>query len=136
MAKVEIPYIDISKALGEVSLPGIDLKALIAARQRDLEALAKANQLAAEGVRAVADKQTELLQAVIGELGSKIKELTAKGVPSAETIDLARRTIEKALAAMREVAEAAAQPQSAAVEVISTRVSESIAEIRQLLQRK
>jgi phasin family protein len=136
MAKIEIPYIDISKALGEVSLPGIDLKALIEARQRDLEALAKANQLAVDGMRAVADKQVELLQAVIGELASKIKELTAKGVPSAETTDLARRTIEKALAAMRGVAEAAAQPQSAAVEVISTRASESIAEIRQLLQRK
>jgi phasin family protein len=136
MAKIEIPYFDISKALGEVSLPGIDLKALVEARQRDLEALAKANQLAVDGVRAVADKQAELLQAVIGELGSKIKELTAKGVPSADTTDLARRTIEKALAAMRDVAEAAAQPQSAAVEVISTRVSESIAEIRQLLQRK
>jgi hypothetical protein len=36
-------------------------------------------------MRAVADKQAELLQAVIGELGSKIKELTAKGVPSAKT---------------------------------------------------
>lgn len=136
MAKTEIPYFDISKALGEVSLPGIDLKALVEARRRDLEALAKANQLAVDGVRAVADKQAELLQAVIGELGSKIKELTAKGVPSADTTDLARRTIEKALAAMRDVAEAAARPQSAAVEVISTRVSESIAEIRQLLQRK
>jgi phasin family protein len=136
MAKIEIPYIDIAKALGEVSLPGIDLKALIEARQRDLEALAKANQLAVDGMRAVADKQAELLQAVIGELGSKIRELTAKGVPSAETTELARKTIEKALAAMRDVAEAAAQPQSAAVEVIRTRVSESIAEIRQLLQRK
>ena len=136
MAKIEIPYIDIAKALGEVSLPGIDLKALIEARQRDLEALAKANQLAVDGMRAVADKQAELLQAVIGELGSKIRELTAKGVPNAETTELARKTIEKALAAMRDVAEAAAQPQSAAVEVIRTRVSESIAEIRQLLQRK
>ena len=87
-------------------------------------------------MRAVADKQAELLQAVIGELGSKIKELTAKGVPSAKTTALARQTIEKGIAAMRDVAEAAAQPQSAAVEVISTRVSESIAEIRQLLERK
>src|ERR1700746_604456 len=77
---------------------------------------------AVDGMRAVADKQAELLQAVIGELGSKIKELTAKGVPSAKTTELVRQTIEKAIAAMRDVAEAAAQPQSAAVEVISTRV--------------
>jgi phasin family protein len=136
MDKIEIPYIDISKVLGEFSLPGIDLKALIEARQRDLDALTKANRLAVDGMRAVADKQAELLQAVIGELGSKIKELTANGVPSAKTTELARQTIEKGIAAMRDVAEAAAQPQSAAVEVISTRVSESIAEIRQLLERK
>lgn len=136
MDKFELPAVDLTKLLGQFNVPGIDLKGIVEARQKDLEALAQANQLALASAKAVADKQAELLQSAIGELGSKIKELTASGVPTAQATELAKQTVEKALAAMRSVAEAGAQPQSAAVEVINARVSQSIAEIRQLLQGK
>ena len=71
MDKIEIPFIDISKALAQFGPPGIDLKGLVEARQKDLEAFTKANKLAVDSARAVADKQVELFQTAIGALGTK-----------------------------------------------------------------
>jgi phasin family protein len=130
MDKSELPVVDLNKIMDELKLPNIDLQAIIEGRRKDLEAIVKANEVALNGIKSVADKQAEMLQTVLGEIGTKLKSMAQDGNPSANATEMAQQTIEKALGAMRTLAEANGQSQAQVLDVISTRVQQSIDEIR------
>ena len=120
--------------MDQLKLPNIDLLAIMEGRRKDLEAIVKANEVALNGIKSVADKQAEMLQTVLGEIGTKLKSMAQDGNPSAKATEMAQQTIEKALGAMRTLAEANGQSQAQVLDVISTRVQQSIDEIRATLK--
>lgn len=131
---------DFTQMLKGLSLPGVDVNALVASRRKDIEALVAANQRAQDGFKALVQRQTEILQEVMrkaqpgtqggGNLG---QSLTDAATRQAET---AKQAFEQALGNMRELAEMATASQTQAFEVIQKRVKESVEETRQLLQPK
>jgi phasin family protein len=134
MDKSEIPVVDLNKMMDQLKLPNIDLQAIMEGRRKDLEAIVKANEVALNGIKSVADKQAEMLQTVLGEIGTKLKSMAQDGSPSAKATEMAQQTIEKALGAMRTLAEANGQSQAQVLDVINTRVQQSIDEIRATLK--
>ena len=134
MDKFELPVVDLNKIMDQLKLPNIDLQAIIEGRRKDIEAIVKANEIALNGIKSVADKQAEMLQTVLGEIGTKLKSMAQDGSPSAKATEMAQQTIEKALGAMRTLAEANGQSQAQVLDVISTRVQQSIDEIRKTLK--
>ena len=134
MEKSELPVVDLNKMMDQLKLPNIDLQAIMEGRRKDLEAIVKANEVALNGIKAVADKQAEMLQTVLGEIGTKLKSMAQDGSPSAKATEMAQQTIEKALGAMRTLAEANGQSQAQVLDVINTRVQQSIDEIRATLK--
>ncbi len=134
MDKFELPVVDLNKIMDQLKLPNIDLQAIIEGRRKDIEAIVKANEIALNGIKSVADKQAEMLQTVLGEIGTKLKSMAQDGSPSAKATEMAQQTIEKALGAMRTLAEANGQSQAQVLDVISTRVQQSIDEIRATLK--
>ncbi len=134
MDKSELPVVDLNKIMDQLKLPNIDLLAIMEGRRKDLEAIVKANEVALNGIRSVADKQAEMLQTVLGEIGTKLKSMAQDGSPSAKATEMAQQTIEKALGAMRTLAEANGQSQAQVLDVINTRVQQSIEEIRATLK--
>jgi len=134
MDKFELPVVDLNKIMDQLKLPNIDLQAIIEGRRKDIEAIVKANEIALNGIKSVADKQAEMLQTVLGEIGTKLKSMAQDGSPSAKATEMAQQTIEKALGAMRTLAEANGQSQAQVLDVINTRVQQSIDEIRQTLK--
>jgi len=134
MDKSELPVVDLNKIMDQLKLPNIDLQAIMEGRRKDLEAIVKANEVALNGIKSVADKQAEMLQTVLGEIGTKLKSMAQDGNPSAKATEMAQQTIEKALGAMRTLAEANGQSQAQVLDVISTRVQQSIDEIRATLK--
>jgi len=134
MDKSELPVVDLNKIMDQLKLPNIDLLAIMEGRRKDLEAIVKANEVALNGIKSVADKQAEMLQTVLGEIGTKLKSMAQDGNPSAKATEMAQQTIEKALGAMRTLAEANGQSQAQVLDVISTRVQQSIDEIRATLK--
>jgi len=106
MDKSELPVVDLNKIMDQLKLPNIDLLAIMEGRRKDLEAIVKANEVALNGIKSVADKQAEMLQTVLGEIGTKLKSMAQDGSPSAKATEMAQQTIEKALGAMRTLAEA------------------------------
>jgi len=134
MDKSELPVVDLNKMMDQLKLPNIDLQAIMEGRRKDLEAIVKANQVALNGIKSVADKQAEMLQTVLGEIGTKLKSMAQDGSPSAKATEMAQQTIEKALGAMRTLAEANGQSQAQVLDVINTRVQQSIEEIRATLK--
>jgi phasin family protein len=134
MDKFELPVVDLNKIMDQLKLPNIDLQAIIEGRRKDIEAIVKANEIALNGIKSVADKQAEMLQTVLGEIGTKLKSVAQDGSPSAKATEMAQQTIEKALGAMRTLAEANGQSQAQVLDVINTRVQQSIDEIRKTLK--
>jgi len=134
MDKFELPVVDLNKIMDQLKLPNIDLQAIIEGRRKDIEAIVKINEIALNGIKSVADKQAEMLQTVLGEIGTKLKSMAQDGSPSAKATEMAQQTIEKALGAMRTLAEANGQSQAQVLDVINTRVQQSIDEIRKTLK--
>jgi len=134
MDKFELPVVDLNMIMEQIKLPNIDLQAIMEGRRKDIEAIVKANEVALNGIKSVADKQAEMLQTVLGEIGTKLKSMTQDGSPSAKATEMAQQTIEKALGAMRTLAEANGQSQAQVLDVINTRVQQSIDEIRATLK--
>ncbi len=134
MDKFELPVVDLNMIMEQIKLPNIDLQAIMEGRRKDIEAIVKANEVALNGIKSVADTQAEMLQTVLGEIGTKLKSMAQDGSPSAKATEMAQQTIEKALGAMRTLAEANGQSQAQVLDVINTRVQQSIDEIRATLK--
>jgi phasin family protein len=128
---------DFTQMLQNLSLPGVDVNALVASRRKDIEALVAANQRAQEGFKALVQRQTEILQETMRQAqegGSNLGQ--SLGDAATRQAEGAKEAFEQALANMRELAEMAASSQTQAYEVLQARMKESVEETRQLLQPK
>jgi phasin family protein len=134
MDKTTSPMTDISKMFEQLKLPGVDMSSIVESRRKDIEALAQANQVALKGVASIADKQAEFLQAVMADVAAKLKSASEGGASSATTMDLAKQSVDKALAAMRHLAETTTKSQSEAIDLINARSKASLEEIRAQLK--
>jgi phasin family protein len=131
--------IDFSKMMGEYQIPGVDWSELMASQQKNLQALAKANQLLVEGAQAVVRREVEILQKAMAELAAASKEMMQQGDPQAQAakrLELAQASFEAAIQNMRELAEVAGRSNREALEVINQRALESFEEIKQALGRR
>ena len=55
------PFGDLTKMLEQFKVPGVDMSSLVDARRKDIEALVPANKTVYEGMQALAQKQSEML---------------------------------------------------------------------------
>lgn len=139
--KSPFPYdmTDFTKIMGEYQIPGVDWQELMAAQQKNLQALAKANQVLVEGAQAVMRREVEILQKAMAELAEASKELMQQGDPKAQAgkrLELARTSFEGAIQNMRELAEVAGRSNREALEVINQRALEGFEEIKRAMDRK
>jgi phasin family protein len=124
---------DFAKAFSGFTLPGFDVEAMMASQRKTIEALTQANQLAAEGVQAVAKRQAEIAKEAIDEASTLLRDIMQPGAPEdhvAKNADLLKQTFEKNLAHARELTLTLAKAQTEAFDVITKRVAESLEEIR------
>ncbi len=134
MDKTSSPITDIAKMFEQLKLPGVDMGSIVASRRKDIEALAQANLVALKGVASIADKQAEFLQSVMADVAVKLKSASEGGASSAAAMDLAKQSVDKALAALRHLAETTTKSQSEAIDLINARAKASLAEIRAQLK--
>src|SRR5258708_34353954 len=73
--------VDPSKLMGEFTVPGVDVDAVVSSQRRNLEALGHANQLAIEGMQAVARRQAEIFRQMMEEASQAMKDIMAAGSP-------------------------------------------------------
>ena len=133
----EIP--DFTKIMADYKIPGVDWQEVIAAQQKNVQALAKANQLLVEGAQAVMRREIEILQKAMAELADASKELMQQGDPKAQAskrLELAKTSFEATIQNMRELAEVAGKSNREALEVINQRALEGFEEIRKAMDRK
>ena len=131
--------IDVSKMLGDMKLPMVDMDAIMASQRKNIEALTNANKLAFEGIQAVARRQADVMRQMMEEMSGMISDMMSAGTPEekvARQADLAKQTFEKILSNMKELAEMLSKSNSEAATVINARISESLDELKAMAQKK
>ncbi len=114
-------------------IPGVDVRALIENQRKDLDALARATQVATEGATSVSRRQAEILRGAIEQASSMVRDFKTTGNPgemAAAQQKLVAEAFETGLANARELAEMVEKSNREAFEVIQRRTRESIEELR------
>ncbi len=128
----------LSKALGEYQIPGVDISTMLESQSKNMEALITANQRVLESVQMLTAHQSELLNQTLQEASTAIKDLTtttdSKDL-SAKQAELVKRAVEKALTNMRALADIATNSNTEVFNTLNKRFTESIHDIRQLAQK-
>jgi len=135
MAKTQSnPFLDFDFAnmMQDFKVPGVDVEAMMSTQQRNLAALQAANNLALEGMQAVAKRQAEILQSSMEEYGKAAQELMTASPEDkvGKQAELAKQAFEHAVSNMRELSEMVSKAQVEALETINKRVAQSFEEIQ------
>lgn len=141
MAKTHNPFAetDFTKLLNEFKVPGVDVEDFVNAQQKNLHALNKANQLAVEGLQAVAQRQAEILRDAMQEMASISQDMLHATSPQervAKQTELAKDTYGQILANMKELSEMLTKSQTEAFDVINKRVNESLDDFRKAVEHR
>ena len=89
---------DVTKIFADFRFPPVNVEAVWAAQRRNIEALSQANQLAVEGVQAVARRQFEITRQGIEEFSALLRDLSQPVSPEeriSKNTEYAKQMIEK-----------------------------------------
>jgi phasin family protein len=122
---------DFEKMFSGMQMPGVDMNAVLAAQQKNVEALVEANKVAMAGYQEIFQRQVALVEAAIADAQAQMGGMQGQQ-PTAEqaqkNIETMRSSMEKALSNARELAELAQKANTGAFDVIRARFDEAVAE--------
>ncbi len=124
---------DITKYVGDLKIPGIDVETVVASQRKNIEALTQANKLAFEGVQAVFKRQVEIIRQALEESANVARELVEAGTPQDKAIrqtELVKEAFERALANSRELSEIIAKSNGEAFDLLNKRFTQVLDEIK------
>lgn len=135
MSDARTPFFDfdMTKMFADFRFRPFDVEAVWAAQRRTLDAFSQANQLAVEGVHALAKRQIEMTQQALEEFSTHVREMTQPSSTEdriAKNTEFTKRMVDKGLSHGREVAALAAKAGSEATEVLQRRAAESFDEMK------
>jgi phasin family protein len=126
-------FTDFSKSFANGKAPTVDLETLFATQRKNFEAFQSANQLAFDGVKAVAARQAELAREAVEDFSKLAKELSAPASVEEKLVkqaEIAKSAFEQALSTMREMNDTLVKSNTQAIDVVSKRVSDSFDEVK------
>jgi phasin family protein len=130
---------DISKVMGNMQAPKVDLETVVAMQRKNMEALTQANQLAIEGAQAVLRYQLEMTRRTMEEFssmfGSFLQPNGSMEERLAKQAEFSKTALEKGMSNARELSDLVTKANSEAFNVISRRVTETLEEIRDLAKK-
>jgi phasin family protein len=124
---------DFQKSFTNGKAPTVDMESLFAAQRKNFEAFTSANQLAFDGVKAVAQRQAELAREAVEQFSSLAKELSAPASVEEKLVkqaEIAKSAFEQSLATMREMNDTLVKSNAQAIDVVSKRVAASFDEVK------
>jgi phasin family protein len=129
---------DVTKMFADLRFRPFDVEAIWAAQRRNIEAFSQANQLAAEGMQALARRQIELTREAFEGFSALLRDLSQPASAEdriAKNTDYAKQMLEKGVSHGREVVSIAAKTGADAAEVLHKRATESLDEMRALASK-
>jgi phasin family protein len=126
---------EFTKQFSTLKMPGLDPEAIVEAQKKNMDALVAANQAAAAGYQDLFKKQVAIFEETMAEAQKHMKafDTTKLDAEAAKgQAELARAAFEKALTNMQVLAETAQKANNEAYEIVSARIQESMAELRDM----
>lgn len=116
-----------------------DLKTVMEAQRKNIQAITEANQRAFEGWKTLAQRQTEMVSQFMQDNSGLARETFAEGTPEAKfakQAELLKTSYEKSIQNAQELVGIAQGCASEAAEVINERVVASLTEIKASAKKK
>lgn len=126
---------DMTKFFEGAKMPMIDMEALFAAQQKNMEALVEANKAAAAGYQDLFKKQVAMIDETVAAAQAQMSELKMDALSAegaAKQGELMKEAYEKAVANLTDLAETAKKVNEEALEIIQARVQAAIAELKEI----
>lgn len=101
-------YFDAGKWLKEAKLPTFDIDGLMAAQQKNIDALTQANKVAIEGLQALTRRQAEIMSETVAHMTDGVKNAMSAKSPedgAVKQAEIAKKTVEQTFSHAREMAE-------------------------------
>src|SRR6266851_2310550 len=108
-------------------------------RPFDIEALSQANQLAVEGMQAVAKRQIEVARQAVEDVSALLRDLSQPASPEdriAKNTEFAKQMLEKSVNHGREITLLATKAGTEAADVLRKRATEGLDEFRELAKHQ
>jgi len=125
--------------MADVRFRPFDVEALMAAQRRNIEALSQANQLAVEGMQAVAKRQIEVARQAVEDVSALLRDLAQPASPEdriAKNTEFAKQMLEKSVNHGREITLLATKAGTEAADVLRKRATEGLDEFRELAKHQ
>jgi phasin family protein len=128
------PFADLGKMLEGFKLPGVDMSALMKARQDDMAALMEANKATYAAMQAMAAKQADMFKEAMRDMQATAQGAMANAgkIDPAVAMAKAKASGEKTLADMQELAQMAQKAQGEALAVFQQRAAEGMKAFKDL----
>ncbi len=124
---------DFTKMTKDMNIPTVDVDAVVKTQQKNIEALTAANQSATESIKALAQRQTEIIQQTMKETQAAIDALTKSKTPQdavSKQTDFVKSYFESAFTNMREIADMVTATNKESMEKFNSRVTENFEEFQ------
>ena len=129
----------VTKMMADFRFRPFDVEALMAAQRRNIEALSQANQLAVEGMQAVAKRQIEVARQAVEDVSALLRDLAQPASPEdriAKNTEFAKQMLEKSVNHGREITLLATKAGTEAADVLRKRATEGLDEFRELAKHQ
>jgi phasin family protein len=130
---------DVTKVMADFRFRPIDVEALMACQGRNIEALSQANQLAVEGMQAVATLHIEIARQAVEDVSALLRDLAQPASPEdrvTKNTEYAKQMIEKSVSHGREITMLATKAGTEAADVLRKRASEGLDEFCDLTKKQ
>ena len=126
---------DFTKFFETARMPMIDLQALSAVQQKNMEALVEANKAAAAGYQEIFKRQVAMFEENVAAVQAQFSDLKMEQ-PTPESfkaqVEQMKAGYEKSLASLTELTETAKKANTEAFEILKARIEASIEELNAL----
>ena len=130
---------DVTKMFADFRYRPFDVEAVWAAQRRNIEALSQANQLAVEGVQALARRQIELTRETFEGFSTLLRDMAQPASAEdriAKNTEYAKQVLEKSVSNGREIALLATKAGTEAADVLRKRACEGLDELREFAKHQ
>lgn len=137
MAAQNFPFVFDAEKLKELfnvaKLPTVDADAVLAAQQKNVDALIEANQVVIAGYQDLYKRQIALFEAAVAQAKDKLTEAQSQPLTAdqaTQNVDALKAAFEKAATDVKELAELAQKANTGAFEIVKARAEEAVAEFK------
>jgi phasin family protein len=130
---------DFSKIAGEFKFPTLNVESIVETNRKNFAAVTSASSSAVESLKAIAQRQGDMLRAAMEEFsrhGSEVLAAATVEEKAAKQIDFAKKSYDAVLANTRELADLYTKGQTEAFAAINERIAELTDEVKAAIAKK